>query len=185
MSVGGVKGVPQQTAPVSAPAPSAPAAPKTTVTKPKLDAKQFGILKTQVKLPMTNVNALTQMSSKDQMKLMKLGQDNSQTFVGKLAQNLQNARTSIQTDVLPKSLIGAGQTIPPAAMRAMAACTGHVFTGRMFDIQVGKETTTMSFRISGKSFNITINSPKKKGSKYKSEEEVDEDLLEDDVEESL
>lgn len=147
-----------------------------TKSAQQLDGKQFGQIKAQVKLPMTNVNALTQLPSKDQQKLMNMNQDNK---LGKLVKNLSTARKQLQTDVLPRSLLGAGQTIPPAPMRAMAATMGKLFAGRDFEIEIGTEQTNMSFRVGGKSFNVTMDSLLKKGLK------IQEDDDEDDIEESL
>ena len=130
--IGGISQVPAQPMQVSAPAaPTQRAAvPK---EQPKISKEQFGVTKSTVSLPTTSRSALTQLSSKDQKILMKMGQG-SDGFVGKTSQNLQGARLSLQTEVLPRSLLGAGQTIPPAPMRALAAAYGKVFAGRNFDI---------------------------------------------------
>jgi hypothetical protein len=179
MSLGGVNRVapqtPQVQAPQQAPAPQTAAPVKQA---PQVDAKQFNQIQQQVKLPSTAVNALTQLPTQDQQAIMRLAQDNT---MGKFVQNLQNAHKQIQNDVPPRSLLGAGQTIPPAAMRAMAAAMGKVFSGRDFEIDVGRDSAQMSFRVGGKSFNVTIKTPLKKGAKYNPEEEDEEE----DIEESL
>lgn len=148
-----------------------------TKQTPQLDSKQFAQVKSQVKLPTTNVNALTQLPAKDQMQLMKLAQDNN---LGKFVQTISNARKQIESDVPPRSMLGAGQSIPPAPMRAIAAAMGKVFSGRDFEIEIGRENTQMSFRVAGKSFNTTIKTPLKRGAKSTSEDDEEED-----VEESL
>ena len=174
--VGGLSAVPSQPMQVSAPtAPTQKAAVPTE--KPKVSKEQFGQTKTGISLPTTNRSALTQLSSKDQKVLMQLGQGGN-AFVGKTSQNLQGARLSLQTEVLPKSLLGAGQLLPPSPMRALAAAYGKVFAGRAFELQVGKESANLSFRICGKSFNATITPKRKKGAKYaeNQEEEIEESI---------
>ncbi|MEK7434743.1 MAG: hypothetical protein AABZ74_16535 [Cyanobacteriota bacterium] len=138
----------------------------------------FTNVKAQMKLPTTNVNAMTQLPSKDQMMLMKMSQEKT---IGKLSENMKQAKLALKTDVLPKSIIGAGQAVPPAAMRAMVATRGSLFNGRAFDIFIGKETSTLSFRIGGKSFNVNIASKIKKSATKKQEHEEEEDELEEDL----
>lgn len=167
--IGGISQVPAQ--PMQVSAPTAPAQKQAVPTeKPKISKEQFGVTKSTVSLPTTSRMALTQLSSKDQKTLMKMGQG-ANAFVGKTSQNLQQAQLSLQTDVLPRSLLGAGQTIPPAPMRALAAAYGKVFAGRNFELQVGKESATLSFRICSKSFNIAITPKRKRGAKYAENEE--------------
>lgn len=139
----------------------------------------FANTKNQMKLPTTNVNAMTQLPSKDQMMLMKMSQEKT---VGKLAENLKNAKLTLKEDVLPRSIIGAGQSIPPASMRAMVAIRGSLFNGRAFEVFVGKESSTLSFRVGGKSFNVSIASKLKKSALKKHEHDHDED---DELEEDL
>lgn len=179
MSFGGVNQVSPQPPQIQVPQPVAqPQQARPVQAPPKLDAKQFSQLQNQVKLPTTSVNALTQLPSQDQQQLMKLAQDNA---MNRFIQNLSNAQKQIQADVPPRSLLGAGQSIPPAAMRAMAAAMGKVFSGREFEIEVDREYSYMSFKIGGKSFNVSIRTPLKKGVKYHPEEEDEEE----DIEESL
>jgi hypothetical protein len=176
MSVGGIRG-----------ATPTPQTEQTQQTQQKQETQQtqqtkqtresFAGVKTQLKLPVTNVNALTQLPSKDQMMLMKMSQEKT---IGKLSENLKNAQLSLKTDVLPKSVIGAGQSIPPAAMRALVANRGTLFSGRAFEVFIGKESSSLSFRIGGKSFNVTVVSKLKKSAKrHEAEEQEDEDLEED------
>jgi len=123
--------------------------------QPKATKETFANVKSQVSLPVTSKNAMTQLSSADQKLILK-------------------------TDVLPKSIIGAGQSVPPASMRAMVAARGNLFTGRNFEIFVGKESSTLSFRIGGKSFNASITTKlKKSASKKQSDDELDDELEED------
>lgn len=180
MSFGGVNRVSPQTPQVQAPqTTAAPAQAKPVQAAPKADSKQFAQTQNQIKLPTTNVNALTQLPSQDQQQILKLAQD---TQMNRFVQNMSNAHKQIQADVPPRSLLGAGQSIPPAPMRAAAAALGKVFSGRDFEIEVDREYGYMSFKIGGKSFNISIRTPLKKGVKYNPDEEEDED---DDIEESL
>ncbi|MGV3523356.1 MAG: hypothetical protein ACO1RX_03990 [Candidatus Sericytochromatia bacterium] len=180
MSFGGVNRVSPQTPQVQTPQPAAqPAQAKPVQATPKIDSKQFSQMQTSVKLPATNVNALTQLPSQDQQQILKLAQDNQ---MNRFVQNMSNAHKQIQADVPPRSLLGAGQSIPPAAMRAAAAALGKVFSGRDFEIDVDREYSYMSFKIGGKSFNISIRTPLKKGLKYNPEDDYDE---EEDIEESL
>lgn len=148
------------------------------VQQPRQTRETFASVKTQMKLPVTNVNALTQLPSKDQMMLMKMSQEKT---VGKLSENLKNAQLSLKTDVLPKSVIGAGQSIPPAAMRALVATRGSIFSGRAFEVSVGKESSSLSFRIGGKSFNVSVASKLKKSAKRQEQEEQEDDELEEDL----
>lgn len=138
----------------------------------KVSKEQFVQQKKQIKLAPTNVNALTQLNSKDQMLLMRLGNQNN--LLGQLAQNLSGIKANGE-EVLPKALIGAGQTSPPAAMRAAAAMSGRVFAGRMMEVRVGKQATEIFFKIGGKSFTATVATPKKKGTQ-RSEMDDDDDL---------
>lgn len=180
MSFGGVNRVSGQSPQVQTPQTVTKAAPGRPVQTPqKLDGKQFNQLQNSVKLPTTNVNALTQLPSQDQQQILKLAQD---AQMNRFVQNMSNAHKQIQSDVPPRSLLGAGQSIPPAPMRAAAAALGKVFSGRDFEIEVDREFGYMSFKIGGKSFNITIKTPLKKGVKYDPDAEYDE---EDDIEESL
>ncbi|PIQ25866.1 hypothetical protein COW36_22270 [bacterium (Candidatus Blackallbacteria) CG17_big_fil_post_rev_8_21_14_2_50_48_46] len=179
MSFGGVNQVSPQTPQIQVPQPAAqPQQARPVQAQPKVDAKQFNQMQNQVKLPTTNVNALTQLPSQDQQQLMKLAQDNG---MNRFVANMTNAQKQIQADVPPRSLLGAGQSIPPAAMRAMAAAMGKVFSGREFEIEVDREYGYMSFKIGGKSFNVSVKTPLKKGVKYNPEEEDEEE----DIEESL
>ncbi|MBT9545258.1 MAG: hypothetical protein IV090_07705 [Candidatus Sericytochromatia bacterium] len=179
MSFGGVNQVSPQTPQIQAPQTTAqPQQARQVQAQPKVDAKQFSQTQNQVKLPSTSVNALTQLPSQDQQQLMKLAQDNG---MNRFVSNMTNAQKQIQADVPPRSLLGAGQSIPPAAMRAMAAAMGKVFSGREFEIEVDREYGYMSFKIGGKSFNVSVKTPLKKGVKYNPEEEDEEE----DIEESL
>lgn len=180
MSFGGVNRVSPQTPQVQTPQTVAKPAPgKPVQAAPRVDGKQFAQMQGQVKLPSTNVNALTQLPSQDQQQILKLAQDNQ---MNRFVQNMSDAHKQIQSDVPPRSLLGAGQNIPPAPMRAAAAAMGKVFSGRDFEIEADREEAYMSFKIGGKSFNITLSTPLKKGVKYNPEDEYDE---EDDIEESL
>ncbi|MBC7544066.1 MAG: hypothetical protein H7338_15180 [Candidatus Sericytochromatia bacterium] len=159
---------------------NAPAAPQQQTQKAaekaqpeRVTKEQFLQHKKEVKLAPTNVNALTQLNSKDQMLLMRMGQQ--QGFVGKLAQNLSGMK-AYGEDSLPKSMIGAGQSSPPAAMRAAAAATGRVFAGRMMEVRVGKQTTEIFFKLGGKSFTATVATPKKKGSLSHDNDDDEQDL---------
>ena len=119
MSFGGVNRVSPQTPQVQAPqTTAAPAQAKPVQAAPKADSKQFAQTQNQIKLPTTNVNALTQLPSQDQQQILKLAQD---TQMNRFVQNMSNAHKQIQADVPPRSLLGAGQSIPPAPMRAAAA----------------------------------------------------------------
>jgi len=145
--------------------------------QPKATKETFANVKSQVSLPVTSKNAMTQLSSADQKLLMKMSQEQT---VGRLSENLKQAKLILKTDVLPKSIIGAGQSVPPASMRAMVAARGNLFTGRNFEIFVGKESSTLSFRIGGKSFNASITTKlKKSASKKQSDDELDDELEED------
>ena len=181
MSFGGVNRVSPQTPQVQRPTGGAPrvAPGKPVAAPPKVDGKQYTQMQGQVKLPSTNVNALTQLPSQDQQQILKLAQDNQ---MNRFVQNMSDAHKQIQSDVPPRSLLGAGQSIPPAPMRAAAAALGKVFSGRDFEIEADREEAYMSFKVGGKSFNLTIGTPLKKGVKYNPEEEYDD---EDDIEESL
>jgi len=180
MSLGGVNRVSPQTPQVQSPqSTQAPAQAKSTQAAAKLDGKQYGQMQNQVKLPTTSVNALTQLPSQDQQQILKLAQD---AQMNRFVNNMSNAHKQIQADVPPRSLLGAGQSIPPAPMRAAAAALGKLFAGRDFEIEVDRESSYMSFKVGGKSFNITLSTPLKKGLKYNPEDELDE---EDDIEESL
>jgi hypothetical protein len=139
----------------------------------KVSKEQFIQHKKEIKLAPTNVNALTQLNSKDQMLLMRMGQQ--QGFVGKLAQNISGLK-AYGEESNPKSLIGAGQSSPPAAMRAAAAATGRVFAGRMMEVRVGKQTTEIFFKLGGKSFTATVATPKKKGAMRDDRDDDDQDL---------
>lgn len=179
MSFGGVNRVSGQTPQVQTPQAPAKSAPAGKTAAPqRLDSKQFGQVQNSVKLPATNVNALTQLPTQDQQQLMKIAQDQN---MNKFVQNMQDANKQIKNEVPPRSLLGAGQSIPPAPMRAAAAALGKLFAGRDFEIEVDRENSYMSFKIGGKSFNISILTPLKKGIKYNPEDEDDED----DIEESL
>lgn len=180
MSFGGVNRVSPQTPQVQTPQTVAkPSQAQQTQAAPRVaDSKQFNQTQTQVKLPTTSVNALTQLPSQDQQQILKLAQDSQ---MNRFVQNMSNAHKQIQADVPPRSLLGAGQSIPPAPMRAAAAALGKLFSGRDFEIEVDREYGYMSFKIGGKSFNISIRTPLKKGVKYDPDEEDEED----DIEESL
>ncbi len=179
MSLGGVNRVSPQTPQVQSPQTTGKTAQTQQTQAPRVaDSKQFNQTQNQVKLPTTNVNALTQLPSQDQQKILKLAQD---TQMNRFVQNMSNAHKQIQADVPPRSLLGAGQSIPPAPMRAAAAALGKLFSGRDFEIEVDREYGYMSFKIGGKSFNISIRTPLRKGVKY----DPDEENEEDDIEESL
>lgn len=180
MSFGGVNRVAPQTPQVQAPQQPAAQPPQArpVQAQPKLDSKQFTQMQSSVKLPTTNVNALTQLPTQDQQQILKLTQD---AQMNRFVQNMSNAHKQIQADVPPRSLLGAGQSIPPSAMRAAAAAMGKVFSGRDFEIESDRDYSYMSFKIGGKSFNITIKTPLKKGVKYNPDEEDEEE----DIEESL
>ena len=180
MSMGGVNRVGAQTPQVQTPQTVAKPAPgKPVATPQRLDGKQFSQLQNNVKLPTTNVNALTQLPSQDQQQILKLTQDQQ---MNKFVDQMSQAQKEIRNDVPPRSLLGAGQSIPPAPMRAAAAALGKVFSGRDFEIEVDREFAYMSFKVGGKSFNITINTPLKEGIVYDPDDEFDD---EDDIEESL
>lgn len=176
MCVGGIRG-PMPTPQTQQTAPTQQRQDAPQVQQAKLGKDNFNNVKVQVKLPTTNVNAMTQLKSQDQMVLMRMSQEKT---IGKLSENLKGAKLTLKTDVLPKSIIGAGQSIPPAAMRAMVATRGSMFAGRAFDVSVGRETSTLSFRIGGKSFNVSIATKLKKHAK-RNEQEQDEDDLEEDL----
>lgn len=175
MCVGGIRG-PMPTPQTQQTAPTQQKQETQQTQQAKASKETFNNTKVQVKLPTTNVNALTQLKSNDQMMLMRMSQEKT---IGKLSENLKGAKLTLKTDVLPKAIIGAGQSIPPAAMRAMVATRGSLFAGRAFEVSIGKETSTLSFRIGGKSFNISVESKLKKHSKRHEEEEDDE--LEEDL----
>mgnify|MGYP001575731848 CR=1 FL=1 len=177
MSVGGVsQPTPMPQAQQTAPAQQKQETQQTQQAKPTREA--FANVKVQVKLPTTNVNAMTQLKSKDQMMLMKMSQERT---IGKLSENLKGAKLQLKTDVLPKSIIGAGQSIPPASMRAMVAVRGNLFSGRAFEVTIGREQSTLSFRIGGKSFNVNVNSKLKKSTKRQEHAEEEDDELEEDL----
>lgn len=178
MSVGGVGGqVPMQQAAPAQQTQQKQETQQTQQAKPTREA--FANSKTQMKLPTTNVNALTQLPSKDQMMLMKMSQEKT---VGRLSENLKGAKLQLKTDVLPKSIIGAGQSVPPASMRAMVAARGTLFSGRAFEVAIGRETSSLSFRIGGKSFNVTIDSKLKKSAKAQEQtDETEDEELEEDL----
>lgn len=142
----------------------------------KATKETFNSNKVQIKLPTTNVNAMTQLKSQDQMMLMRMSQEKT---VGKLSENLKGAKLALKDQALPKSIIGAGQSIPPASMRAMVAARGNLFSGRAFDILIGKETSTLSFRIGGKSFNVSVATKLKKSAKHQEHQNEEDDLEED------
>jgi hypothetical protein len=177
MCVGGIRApMPTPQTQQAAPVQQAPQTQQTQQAKPTKEA--FANTKTQQNLPTTNLSAMTQLPSKDQMMLMKMSQEKT---VGKLSENLQSAKMQLKTDVLPKSIIGAGQSIPPASMRAMVAARGNLFTGRAFEVAIGKESSTLSFRIGGKSFNVSVASKLKKNAKKQENEEEEDDELEEDL----
>lgn len=176
MCVGGIRG-PMPTPQTQQAAPTQQKQETQQTQQAKATKETFANTKTQVKLPTTNVNALTQLKSNDQMMLMRMSQEKT---IGKLSENLKGAKLALKTDVLPKSIIGAGQSIPPASMRAMVAARGNLFSGRAFEISVGKESSTLSFRIGGKSFNVSVATKLKKNAK-RQEHEDEEDELEEDL----
>jgi hypothetical protein len=177
MCVGGIR-APMPT-PQAAPTQNVQQAPQTQATQQAKPTKEaFANTKAQQNLPTTNLSAMTQLPSKDQMMLMKMSQEKT---IGKLSENLKDAKLQLKTDVLPKSIIGAGQSIPPASMRAMVAARGNLFTGRAFEVAIGKESSTLSFRIGGKSFNVSVASKLKKNAKKQEQAEEDDDELEEDL----
>lgn len=179
MSFGGVNRVQPQTPQVQTPQTVArPQQAKTAAPAPRIDAKQFSQVQNQVKLPTTNVNAMTQLPSQDQQTLMKINQDNN---MNRFVQDMSDAHKQIRSDVPPRSLLGAGQSIPPAPMRAIAAAMGKLFAGRDFEIEADREYAYMSFKVGGKSFNVSISTPLKKGIKYDPDEEDEEDDIEEEL----
>lgn len=179
MNVGGIRG-PVQTPQTQQATPTQQTQQTQQTQNVKQTRESFASARTETKLPTTNVNALTQLNSQDQKLLMKMSQEKN---VGRLSENLKNAKKQLETDVLPRSIIGAGQSVPPASMRAMAGMRGSLFSGRQFEVFVGEETSNLSFRIGGKSFNITIDTKLKKIS-TKKHDNTEEDL-EDELEEDL
>lgn len=175
MCVGGIRG-PMPTPQTQQTAPTQQKQEAPQVQQAKLGKETFNNVKVQVKLPTTNVNAMTQLKSQDQMVLMRMSQEKT---IGKLSENLKGAKLTLKADVLPKAIIGAGQSIPPAAMRAMVATRGSMFAGRAFEVAVGKESSTLSFRIGGKSFNVSVATKLKKNAKRNDQEQEEEDLEED------
>lgn len=173
-----VSGVPQGPIPVqptpTVSQPSAPQAPQAPVQQPKVNKEAFVQQKKQIKLPPTNLNALTQLPSKDQMMLMRMSQEQN-SFVGKLAQGIGQVRSD-NKEMLPKSLIGAGQGVPPAAMRAALAATGRLFAGRAIEVRIGREASEISLKLSGRTFSGNVATPYRKGRRP---EEEDEDQLDD------
>ncbi|MFN8578981.1 MAG: hypothetical protein U0354_19305 [Candidatus Sericytochromatia bacterium] len=176
MCVGGIRG-PMPTPQTQQAAPTQQKQETQQTQQAKASKETFNNTKVQVKLPTTNVNAMTQLKSQDQMMLMRMSQEKT---IGKLSENLKGAKMTLKTDVLPKAIIGAGQSIPPAAMRAMVATRGSLFAGRAFEVSLGKESSTLSFRIGGKSFNVSVASKLKKNAK-RNEQENEEDELEEDL----
>jgi len=179
MNVGGIRG-PVQTPQTQQTAPTQQTQQTQQTQSVKQNKEAFASAKAETKLPTTNVNALTQLNSQDQKLLMKMSQEKT---IGKLSENLKNAKKQLETDVLPRSIIGAGQSVPPASMRAMAGMRGSLFSGRQFEVMIGVETSTLSFRIGGKSFNVTVNTKLKKSATKKAENQ--EENLEEDLEEDL
>jgi len=175
--VGGIRApMPTTQTQQAAPTQQAQQASQTQQARPTKEA--FSSTKAQMKLPVTTTNAMTQMRSQDQMVLMKMSQEKT---IGKLSENLKNAKMALKTDILPKSIIGAGQSIPPATMRAMVAVRGSVFSGRAFEVTIGKESSALSFRIGGKSFNVTMKTKLKKNARKHEEIDDEEDELEEDL----
>lgn len=151
---------------------------ETKAEKAKATKETFGNTKAQVKLPVTSKNAMTQMKSKDQMALMRMSQEKN---IGKLSENLKNAKGALKQKVLPRSIIGAGQSIPPASMRAMVAVRGSMYAGRAFEIDIGQEMSSLSFRIGGKSFNVSMPTRLKPFTKKQGEEDDEDEDLEEDL----
>lgn len=159
--------------------PSAPQGPQAPQAQPKVSKEAFVQQKKQIKLPPTNLNALTQLPSKDQMLLMRMSQEQN-SFVGKLAQGIGGVKANNQ-EMNPKSLIGAGQTVPPAAMRAVIASMGRMFAGRTIEVRVGRESSDISLKLSGRTFAGSVATPYRKG-RRPDEEEADDQL--DDIDDT-
>lgn len=175
--VGGIRApMPTTQTQQAAPAQQAQQAAAAQQARPTREA--FANTKAQMKLPVTTTNALTQLRSQDQMVLMKMSQEKT---VGKLSENLKNAKNALKTDILPKAIIGAGQSIPPATMRAMVAVRGSLFAGRAFEVSIGRESSALSFRIGGKSFNVNMATKLKKSAKRQEENQEEDDELEEDL----
>ena len=161
---------------------TASSAPTQAAAQPKATKEAFSTSKTTQKLGATNVNALTQLNSKDQMMLMKLSPDQS---VNKFAENLTNVRTQGE-DILPRSLTGAGSTAPPPVMRAALAAKGKVFSGRSLDITIDEDLreAEIAFKISGKSFTGTVPLSYRKNIRHQDEDEPIEEI-EDEFDDAL